>query len=425
MASGTIDGTGQADDVDFFAGRPRARLHAGPRPAARTRHRRQHRRARREPPGGPTPPLGALATSRSYPARTGHDQFYGYGRVNTAKAVGALVRRLSGPSAKSLIPPEVEITSPAVVRPDRSGADQLRRHRAGLSALGPSACTLHGARRAGPIPEQRRRTTAAGDFKPVSSTGELRRSPRSTARWPRSTSPSSRPVPRRAPRLHRRRSPRATPDVDNGRPNKAPYGFTVKVVASDHSGRSQPDRRGRARHLPAPRPDCCRASRASSRGPPTPATARPRRCWSTSTATTATSWSSAAATGSSTPSGPTARSCRAGRCTAIRCRSTLASGPSTPARSRSDADGAILASIAADDLDHDGVPEVFAADMQGKVYAWRADGHRFFQSSRTPTTPASRCRLRQRPAMASSTERSTGSSARRCSPTSTVTARKR
>jgi hypothetical protein len=46
--------------------------------------------------------------------------------------------------------------------------------------------------------------------------------------------------------------------------------------------------------------------------------------------------------------------------------------------------GRSLASIAADDVDHDGVPEVFAADMQGQVYGWRADGHRFFHEQSNP-----------------------------------------
>ena len=36
--------------------------------------------------------------------------------------------------------------------------------------------------------------------------------------------------------------------------------------------------------------------------------------------------------------------------------------------------GAILASVAAVDLDHDGEPEVIAADMRGKLYVWEADG---------------------------------------------------
>ena len=50
----------------------------------------------------------------------------------------------------------------------------------------------------------------------------------------------------------------------------------------------------------------------------------------------------------------------------------------------SDAGGAVLASIAADDVDHDGVPEVFAADMQGQVYGWRADGQSSSTSEANP-----------------------------------------
>src|SRR5204863_359798 len=37
---------------------------------------------------------------------------------------------------------------------------------------------------------------------------------------------------------------------------------------------------------------------------------------------------------------------------------------------------AFLASPSVGDLDHDGVPELVAADMEGKVYVWEPDGRR-------------------------------------------------
>src|SRR6185369_4236387 len=39
----------------------------------------------------------------------------------------------------------------------------------------------------------------------------------------------------------------------------------------------------------------------------------------------------------------------------------------------SDVGGAILASIAVGDTNRDGIPEVYAADMEGKVYGWEPD----------------------------------------------------
>ena len=228
MASGTIDGTGQADDVDFFKGRqPGARLHAAGRGCTDPYTAANIAGLDAVRPVVPTPPLGALAPSRSYPARAGHDQFYGYGRVNAAKAVEALVAAARDSSVKSLIPPEVEIDLPAVVRPDRSVADQLRRHRARLRAVRLDGLQLHGARRPGPIPEQRR---GAGRRLQAVRVRQLRRPP-STGPSPRSISLSSRPSSRRAPRSPGRSRPPA-PTIDNGRPFKAPNGFTVKVVAS-------------------------------------------------------------------------------------------------------------------------------------------------------------------------------------------------
>jgi len=60
------------------------------------------------PAPGCTDPFLAAPTTRelpgfeSYPARKGHDQFYGYGRVNMVHAVANVAK----------VPPEVEVTSP-------------------------------------------------------------------------------------------------------------------------------------------------------------------------------------------------------------------------------------------------------------------------------------------------------------------------
>jgi hypothetical protein len=46
--------------------------------------------------------------------------------------------------------------------------------------------------------------------------------------------------------------------------------------------------------------------------------------------------------------------------------------------------GSILASVAVGDLDRDGAPEVVAADLEGKVYAWRSSGAPLWKRSANP-----------------------------------------
>jgi hypothetical protein len=49
-----------------------------------------------------------------------------------------------------------------------------------------------------------------------------------------------------------------------------------------------------------------------------------------------------------------------------------------------DLGGAVLAGVAVGDADHDGVPEVYAADLEGKVYGWGPDGQRVFEAESDP-----------------------------------------
>jgi len=115
MASGTIGTRPQADDVDFASNREMLQT-ADPEPNCVNTSRVQ----------GCTDPFfaplytkitanrgGPLATpfaSKFYPARRGHDQFYGYGRANIDNATTALLP--AGPTDKPFVPPSVEITSP-------------------------------------------------------------------------------------------------------------------------------------------------------------------------------------------------------------------------------------------------------------------------------------------------------------------------
>jgi hypothetical protein len=97
MASGTLQGVEQVDDLNF-ATQPEAACHPLPTPGCTDPNRLSADAAANRPVISP------LATSRSYPARKGYDEFYGYGRVNMVKSVDAI--------ENGAIPPEAEITSP-------------------------------------------------------------------------------------------------------------------------------------------------------------------------------------------------------------------------------------------------------------------------------------------------------------------------
>jgi len=115
MASGLIDGHSQADDVNFAGSGPEPSCSPVPTPGCTD-------------PGGPGGalqdevdanrqiPIGPPGLFQSYPARKGPDQFYGYGRVNMARALSAVLSDPSSPG-KSEIPPEAEITSPQWYEP--------------------------------------------------------------------------------------------------------------------------------------------------------------------------------------------------------------------------------------------------------------------------------------------------------------------
>jgi hypothetical protein len=116
MASGSWDGVQAADDVNFavdpVTGQDLDKGCGGnPLPGCTD----------------PFAPLAAVAVPRlsapfSYPARKGHDQFYGYGRVNMARAVGEVEPK----TGAAHIPPEVELTSPgwfAFVDPSKRSFD--------------------------------------------------------------------------------------------------------------------------------------------------------------------------------------------------------------------------------------------------------------------------------------------------------------
>ena len=147
IASGKVGGhahanaadslTEQADDVNFISGAAalvpcRRRLHRPepllPAPRAGTAVRAGDHRAER---------------TRSYPARKGLDQYYGYGRVNMVKAVERTTARRCRPRPRS--------TAPELVRADRPCASQPRRARLRVRARPrPTRASFRGRARLGP-----------------------------------------------------------------------------------------------------------------------------------------------------------------------------------------------------------------------------------------------------------------------------------
>ncbi len=221
MASGRVGGTEQADDVNFaraLTSGDTLETSCTPIPLQACTD-----------PFLAAPPLrpivSPLATTRRYPARRGHDQFYGYGRVN--------MNRVLDRTDAAALPPEVEITSPewfAQVDPEQASATV----RGDVSARGQSyTCRVYVA--PGAYPNDSPTTaTPAGDFKPVASShcdGSQRSGSFSGAladldlndlrsRFPVNTLGFD------------GREPGAGVQTANGRPNTAPYGFVVKVEAT-------------------------------------------------------------------------------------------------------------------------------------------------------------------------------------------------
>ncbi len=172
-------------------------------------------------------PTTRVATPpRSYPARKGHDQFYGYGRVNMARSLAAV--------ADGQVPPEVEVTSPDwfdMVDPEASDVqvDGILDNRGE-----PYTCTVYAA--PGSYPGD-------GDFTELTGVSDV--CDGSTALTERVTGAIA-AIPMAT--LQGLFPAGATFDGNagaqqyGGRPNTEPHGFVVKVVATAAGLRGQ-DRR--------------------------------------------------------------------------------------------------------------------------------------------------------------------------------------
>jgi hypothetical protein len=397
MASGSFGGTPAADDVNFaqdpLTG---ASLEPGcggnPIPGCTD----------------PFAPLTAVAprlsVASSYPARKGHDQFYGYGRVNMARAVG----KVQPASGAASVPPEVEVTSPDWYEMVDSRATSFQVKGQVWDRGKPFTCTVYVAPGAYP------KDTAApdGDFVKFPSgicDGKTARSERVDgviadvdvadlkALFPPNAGDFT-----GGEGGTTGQTPNPTGNV--GRPNDEPYAFVVKVIATTAGTTASDtltgdDRRQAYLHhdkdllpgFPKQLPGDVEASPvladldgdnrnelvvANSDG----IVHAYRRDggeldgWPFHT--------------DELPDHPGSRAIRSG---------------AVPR-----AHGAVLATPAVGDLDHDGTLEVVIADMEGKVYV--VDGESGRLERRVHTRRARTC-----------TGCSTASSARRCSRTSTAT----
>lgn len=386
MASGTINNIPQSEDVNF------ASPNGEPEPSCAT------------PAPGCTDPNGALWTqvkalrqplqpdSFSYPARRGHDQFYGWGRANMDLATKALLSSPNSPDTPEL-PPEAEILSPewyAQVAPSQQAVDVQGQVYARGSQY---TCRLEVA--PGQYPNNRRTIDSPpGDFKlklagagwcdgqtthtedHKGSLGQIDLADLKS-RFPPGTD-------------FKGPEPPASLATGNGRPNPAPHSFTVRVIVEttrqgDNLKLTGEDRRAMYLHRDQ---DMLKGFPrfVSSEGPITgdgessPAFAdldgddRNELIY----ASTDGLVHALQRDGKEIPGWPV-RGDQPGFVSSHSSARAYSSGE-VP----TDFGGGMLASVAVGDANHDGIPEVYAADLEGRVYGWTAEGQRIFTEETNP-----------------------------------------
>ena len=356
MASGAVDSVSQVDDVNF-ATQPEASCRPAPTPGCTDPNRLfADANANR-------PQVSPLATTKSYPARKGYDEFYGEGRVNMVKGVDAI----DAPS----VPPEAEISSPEWYAHVDPGQPTVA-VRGQVYARGHAySCKVYVA--PGSEPNNGFATDLpAGDFEQVPSSwcdGGTHSAAFDGSLATIDIAHLKTLFPATAGNFDGAEPPPGPPNF-NGRPNTEPYGFTVRViVTSVQAGRTLTgqDRRNLYLHhdqdlLPG-YPKTLPSDGASS---PVlvdlDADNRNELVYATSDGYV-----------HATRRDGTELSGWPNRSDALPLHTgshAFTSGEVDTAASHA----AILASVAAADLDRDGSPEVVVADMKGKLYAWNADG---------------------------------------------------
>src|SRR3954451_13537070 len=370
MASGTVDGKTLSDDVSF--------MDQGKEPNCNP------------PVPGCTDPsrgfdptflkrtlIDAIANTKPYPARPGYDEFYGYGRADTASSVRAV--------AAHEIPPEAEITSPdwySQVDPSAPSV-AVKGHVSG-SGNG-YTCVVEAA----PGSEPDNSSSAdGGDFQKVSSSWCDGSSTHSGAFDGTLASVDVSALKSRFPSGTNFNGPDNPPATDthggptklNNRPAQEPFGFTVRVVVTSvHDGHTLTgqDRRNLYLHkdqdLESKFP-----IKLPGDGESSPVFAdldgdnRNELIFGTSDGTI----HAMRPDGSELPGWPL----RTDPLPLHAGGQAFKSHAVSTGASR----GAVLGSVAVGDVDRDGVQEGVAADMKGKVYAWSADGSLEWKREATP-----------------------------------------
>jgi hypothetical protein len=354
MASGTVAGTPQADDVNFAL---------QPEPSCTPVALPTCTDPNTNAPGNWLA-VSPLAETRRYPARKGHDEFYGYGRINTARAATR--------AAAAEIPPEAEIDTPdwfARVDPGAGSVQITGRVDAPRSAAG-YTCRLLVA--PGAQPNNALTTDVPpGDFAAVAGgfcDGTTTHSgPHDGGLGTVDITALKARFPATAGNF-RGAEPGLGAQTSNGRPNTEPYAFTVKVVvtAGDRLGE---DRREYYLHRDQDLLNNHFPLDLGGDGASPPVFAdlngdhRNELILGTSDGLV-----HAYKPDGSELAGWPVRGDSMALHSGERAFQMGAADPSTPA--------AFLASVAVGDLHHDGTQQVVAADMAGKLYVWRADGHR-------------------------------------------------
>ncbi len=385
MASGTIGGQGQADDVDFSAS-PEPSCSTAPLPTCTDPFL-----GRGTEDATHLLPLfkvvSPIATSQRYPARAGHDEFYGYGRVNVYNAVNALLG-----SSSSKVPPSVEITSPDWYSQNDPNPDGTIAVDGDVSARSGVNYTCQVLVAPGHYPNN---ATIAdgGDFEPVPSNYCDGSSVRAGAFSGKLADIDVSDLEALFPISQfdqREPGPPPLTQTSAGRPNTAPYGFTIKVVATTTAAgpdqmtgedlraaylhRDQDMLDGFPRQLPG-----------HTDGESSPAFAdldgdnRNELILGSSTGFVhAYKYDPDTGGVSELPGWPV-------RGDVPGFISSHSSAPGYASGAVDDDDGgAIIAAVAVGDADHDGVPEVYAADLEGHVYGWNANGQRVFSAQSNP-----------------------------------------
>jgi Subtilase family len=361
MATGTIDGTEQADDVNF-ATQPEQSCTPVPAPGCTDPNRLSADVAANRPVASP------LVETRSYPARKGFDEFYGYGRVNMVKAIEA--------ADDGVMPPEAEITSPewySQVDPAQATA-QVSGH---VYARGHAySCKVYVA--PGSEPNNGLATDLpAGDFQQVSSNwcdGSTHSSAFDGSLASLDIAQLKARFPADTLSFNGKDASPGPPNFNN-RPNNEPFGFVVRIVATSvQAGNTLTgqDRRNLYLHrdqdmLPGFPKTIASDGASSPRLADIDGDNRTELIFGTSDGIVHAMHRD----GSEVAGWPVH-----GDPMALHTGShAFTSGEVDQNASY----GAMLASVAVADLDQDGTPEVLGADMKGKLYVWNANGSLRFE----------------------------------------------